>query len=129
MKTLEYTVDLTDKIVVKTEEEQFDKFFYSGHTAFLIPDFCDQEEDIWLSFMEYLENNHNNGEELYDQDGGEITSKKVINETTGLTKCTYEAYGIVLNEGDDETDYKLDIEGYIIEDGLDYYFLATKVSL
>lgn len=127
MNEFEYKVDITGKNVIKTDKEQFDKFFYSGHPIFLIPDFSTHKEDICLSFIYYLEKK--NGKGLYDQDGGEITSHQVIDPLTGLTKCTYEAYSIMLTEDHDETDYNVDIEGYVIEEGSDTFFLATKVKI
>ena len=131
MKTFEYNVDLTNKTVLKTDEEQFDKLFYSGHPAFLIPDFQPYNEDIWLSFMDYLEREKDVA--IYDQDGGEISGQKVIDTITGLTKCNYEAYDIVMDVKtfpNEPISYVLDIEGYVIlENQYDAYFLTTKVTI
>jgi hypothetical protein len=112
--------------VIKTKEEQFDKFFYQGHPLFLIPDFNQYPEDIWLSYMDFLEKNHSC--EVYDQDGGEITSYDIIDSTTGLTKCVYTSYGISLDEDDDPQDIDVEIEGYVVEMPTnEYVFVATKV--
>lgn len=113
--------------IIKTESEQFDKFFYSGHPTFLIPEFSEYPEDIWLSFMSYLEKVNN--KTIYDQDGGEITYHKIIDDT-GLTVCTYEAYGISFSEDEDLVDYKLEITGYVISrDKMCADFYATKIKL
>jgi hypothetical protein len=91
MTEFNYNPTITGR-VIKTKEEQFDTFFYQGHPLFLIPDFNQNPEDIWLSYMEFLEKNHSC--EIYDQDGGEVHSIEIIDENTGLTKCIYTAYGI-----------------------------------
>lgn len=123
-----YTPLITGK-VIKTKEEQFDKFFYQGHPLFLIPDFNSNPEDIWLSYMDFLEKNHSC--DIYDQDGGEITSYDIIDPNTGLTKCIYTAYGIQLGESDEPQDVEVEIEGYIEEvpqgSFSEYIFVATKV--
>lgn len=112
--------------VIKNKEDQFDKFFYQGHPLFLIPDFNQYPEDIWLSYMEFLERNHSC--EIYDQDGGEVHSVEIIDTSTGLTKCTYTAYGIMLDENDDPQDVDVEIEGYVVEiSEHEYVFVATKV--
>lgn len=125
----EYNVDLNNLEVIKDEKKQFDLFFYQGHPVFAIPDFG-EANDIWLSFLDYLEKG--NGE-VWDQDGGEITSHKIV-RSDGLTKCTYEAYGISFNEDDEPKDYIVEIEGYVIREspsvGFDYsYFLAKTVNI
>jgi len=124
MNTYNYQPTITGK-VIKTEEEQFDTFFYQGHPLFLIPDFNEYPEDIWLSYMEYLENKNSN--EIYDQDGGEVHSVEILDKTTGLTKCTYTTYGISFDEDEEPQDIDVEIEGYIVQDELAYVFMATKV--
>lgn len=51
MRQFNYTPTITGRII-KTEDEQFDKFLYQGHPLFLIPDFFEYPEDIQLSYME-----------------------------------------------------------------------------
>jgi hypothetical protein len=130
MREFKYNPTITGKIL-KTKEEQFDSFFYQGHPLFLIPDFNPNPEDIWLSYMDFLETEYsgspNEKLELYDQDGGEVHSIQILDPATGLTKCTYTAYGIVFDEDDDPQDIDVEIEGYVIEDGFDHFFVATKV--
>lgn len=131
MKTFNYNPNLSNLTILKTEDEQFDKFFYQGHPLFLIPDFNPDLEDIWLSFLDYLEKSI--GKPIYDQDGGEVTSKTILDSNTGLTKCIYEAYGINFDKDDDPVDIIVEIEGYVVHDsnninGIDYYFVATKVT-
>jgi hypothetical protein len=128
MTEFNYNPTITGR-VIKTKEEQFDTFFYQGHPLFLIPDFNQNPEDIWLSYMEFLEKNHSC--EIYDQDGGEVHSIEIIDENTGLTKCIYTAYGITLDENDESQDVDLEIEGYVVDipEGNinEYVFVATKV--
>jgi hypothetical protein len=125
MTHFEYNSTITGN-VIKTKEEQFDKFFYQGHPLFLIPDFNQYPEDIWLSYMDFLEKNHSC--EVYDQDGGEILSYDIIDYTTGLTKCVYTSYGISLDEDDEPQDIDVEIEGYVVEMSTnEYVFVATKV--
>lgn len=129
MKTFNYNVNLNGLDIIKTDKEQNESFFYQGHPKFLIPDFCSNQEDLWLTFMDYLESTYN--KEVYDQDGGEIESNNVIDPNTGLTQCKYVAYGVNLDEDDDPVDIEVDIEGYVVRftmlDSNDVYFLATKV--
>lgn len=111
-----------------TNEEQHEKFFIHGHPNFLIPDFCAVKADIWVSYLDYL--NVEWDCNVYDDEGGEITSHEVIDATTGLTKCTYQAYCITFDEGDEPIDFIVEIEGYVIDSNDPYqgaYFLATKV--
>ena len=134
MKQFNYNPILSGRII-KEKDEQFDKFFYQGHPLFLIPDFSQYPEDIWLSYMIFLEKDYSC--EIYDQDGGEVQDIQIINPNTGLTKCTYTAYGIMLDESDDPQDIDVEIEGYIMEvpphtdfneSSFDeYVFMATKV--
>jgi len=130
MKTYNYNVNLTGLKVLKTDKEQ-SRFFGDGHPDFLIPDFSPEKEDIWLSFMDYLEKKNGS---IYDQDGGEVESNSIIDTSTGLTKCEYNAYGISFNEDEDPSDYTIEIEGYVIDENnqpqfSDLYFLATKVTI
>ena len=125
MTPFSYNPVITGRII-KTQEEQFDKFFYQGHPLFLIPDFNQYPEDIWLSYMEFLEKNHSC--EIYEQDGGEVHSVEIIDSTTGLTKCIYTAYGISLDDNDEPQDVDVEIEGYVVENSPnDCVFIATKV--
>lgn len=135
MTPFNYNPTITGK-VIKTKSEQIEKFFYQGHPLFLIPDFCPYPEDIWLSYLDFLEKNHSC--EIYDQDGGEIDMSSIqVDESTGLTKCVYTAYGIMLDENDEPQDPDVEIEGYIVEvpphtefnenSFEQYIFIATKV--
>lgn len=133
MKTFNYTPNLAGLNIVKNETEQNNKFFYSGHPNFLIPDFTPktegypQIEDIWTSYVTYLEKVKK--KECYDQDGGEIISHSIIDILTGLTKCTYEAVMVSFSENEEPKDYLVEVEGYIIEESdKSCYFLATKVT-
>jgi len=127
MKKFEYNIDTSAFKVIKNADSQFDKFFYKGHPEFLIPDFSDYKEDIWTSYLDYLEKQL--GKEIWDQDGGEITDNQIIDKKTGLTKVTYTAYGIMIDEDSDCEDHDIEIEGYVIQDEKDTYFLATKVEI
>jgi len=84
--------------IIKTDDEQNESFFYKGHPNFLIPDFYKEDCDIWNTSLSYLEKLENC--ELYDQDGGEVTYKKVI-DSSGLTKCIYTLYGVQFTENDE----------------------------
>lgn len=120
-----YKADLSGLTVLKTNYEQYEHFFYKGHPNFLIPDFNSQPIDIWIGYLDYLENI--NGGEVED-DGGEVSSHKVIDNETGLTRCTYTAYGICTD--DVCTDHILYIEGYVVLDSEDdSYFIATLVEI
>jgi hypothetical protein len=126
-KFFEYDVDLSTLKVIKDVDRQFDKFFYKGQPEFLIPDFSNCKEDIWDSYLEYLEKDL--GREIWDQDGGEIIEYQVIDEETGLTKVSYTSYGIMVDEDSECEDHDIDIEGYVIQDGKETYFLTTKVEI
>ena len=125
-KIFEYKINLNGLNVIKSNRDQDNRFFYKGHTDFLIPDFMKEKCDIWLSFLDYLEKDRG---EIYDQDGGEISKHDILNKETGLTYCRYTANGIIFDEGDDPVDINVDIEGYVIQDFLDTYFLAQKVTI
>lgn len=125
MNVFNYNVDLTGLNIVMTNDEQNQLFFVHGHPQFLIPDFFGSPGDIWTTYLDYLERKWDC--EVYDQDGGEVTMHEIINTNTGLTKCTYQAYGICMYEDSEPTDFIVDIEGYIIREGQSAYFLATKV--
>ena len=124
-KTLNYQPNLNSLDIIKDEISQHREFFISGHPHFLIPDFNSGLAEIWISFLDYLEKEKD--QEVYDQDGGEITSHRIINSQTGLTSCKYTAYGITFNEDDEPQDYDLDIEGYVVRDR-GTHFVATKVE-
>lgn len=136
MTQFNYNPDLSSVRVVDTELEQ-QKFFVDGHPNFFIPDFSICPTDIWLSYMDFLEGQYLSGfdtsiggvstGEIYDQDGGEITSHHIIDRNTGLTKCVYEAYGIMMDENDEPQDVEVEIEGYVVEKDGEYLFYATKV--
>ena len=99
--------------VLKTREEQYDKFFNGGHPRFLIPDFSSYPEDIWLAYLDFLANAYEC--EMFDQDGGEVHSIEILDINTGLTKCIYTAYGVILDERDEPQDVDVEIEGYVVE--------------
>lgn len=40
MSQFQYRLNFNGLRVIKTKEEQHDRFFYKGHPEFLIPDFC-----------------------------------------------------------------------------------------
>ena len=134
MNTFTYNPKIVGKII-KDDEEQFYKFFYQGHPLFLIPDFSQYPEDIWLSYMNFLERDMSC--EIYDQDGGEVTPHNVIDKNTGLTRCVYTAYGIMVDKSDDPQDVEVEIEGFVVEVAPhtdfnqssfeNYVFIATKV--
>ena len=112
MNQFVYDPDLTGLKIIKTKQEQHDMFFYSGHPEFLIPDFsidCPLQ-DIWTAYLDYLDLQSEDGE-VFDQNGGEVSDRVILNEETGLTKCIYTAYGIELNSGDDIRDIEVEIEG------------------
>ncbi len=131
----DYTPNLSGLVIIKTQELQRQMFFFDGHPEFLIPDFNVVDAkyggidkcDIWLSFQDYLEKKK--GEDVWDQDGGEVIDDKVIDANTGLTKCKYIAYGISFQSDEDNyKDYEVEIEGYVVSDGSETYFAATKVT-
>lgn len=126
MNQFNYNPAITQR-VLKTEKEQYDKFFYQGHPNFLIPDFFKTPEDIWITYLEYLEKNYS-CDQIWDQEGGEVHSIEILDENTGLTKCIYTAYDLVFNENDESQDIDVEIEGYVVEYSPNYYvFIATKV--
>jgi hypothetical protein len=110
--------------VIRDENKQYSMFFYNGHPLFLIPDFSKSKCDIWKSFLDFLEETNNN--DIYDENGGEVHSYEIIDKETGLTRCKYTAYDIMLDEDSDHQDYELEIEGYVIND-TEPYFLTTSV--
>ena len=125
MKYFIYKPDLSGLKVLKTNYEQFEQFFYKGHPQFLIPDFNSEPTDIWISYLDYLEKIY--GEEI-DDDGGEVSSHKVIDNETGLTRCTYTAYGICTD--DVCRDHILRIEGYVVLDvENDSHFVVTLLEI
>lgn len=126
-KFFEYNVDLSTLKVIKDVDRQFDKFFYKVNPEFLIPDFSSIKDDIWSSYLDYLEKDLD--KEVFDQDGGDITDNEIIDEETGLTKVIYTAYDIMIDEDSDCMDHDITIEGYVIQDKRDTYFLATKVEI
>lgn len=129
MRTYIYTPDLSKVRVVKDVKEQRN-FFGKGHPQFLIPDFCKELQDIWTSFMEYYEREFLSGEEIYDQNGGEVDTEKIIDSATGLTRCKYTAWFQPTDDADPDGEFEVLIEGYVVvSDEPDYYFFATKVEV
>jgi len=132
---LKYDISKYDiSAALKTKEEQFDEFYYSGHPLFLIPDFFEEEDDIWTSFMNFLEKEFD--KEIYDQDGGEIIHKEIIDVNTGYSRCVYEALEINFSIDEEPKNYQVEVFGYIIineeninTDFAKYYFLATEVNI
>lgn len=124
-KRFTYTPDLTGLKIIRTDDEQHDKFFYSGHPDFLIPDFADDLADIWISFLDFLDKEIG---ETYDQNGGGVEEHKII-APDGLTKCTYVAYGIQATEDSEEEDWNVEITGYVVESDESTYFAATEVII
>ncbi|HWY36543.1 MAG TPA: hypothetical protein VNX68_18010 [Nitrosopumilaceae archaeon] len=124
MTTFNYVPNLNGLRIINTEEEQLSSFFQHGHPEFLIPDFNPEKLDIWISYLDFLE--ANKGIEIYDQDGGEIISNEIIDET-GLTKCVYKA-SIQISEDSELEDINVDMEGYVVQsnDG-SVYFTPTQV--
>lgn len=127
MKEIKYSPNLNNLKVIKTQKDQFDSFFYSGHPNFLIPDFCSEPSDIWISYLDYVESE--SGDEIYDQDGGEVSNTKIIDPNTGLTSCVYTAQ-IQLDEDSDYEERVVEIEGYVVQNANgDVYFTATNIKL
>jgi hypothetical protein len=131
-KTFTYDISNYDiSTALKTKEDQFGSFYYSGHHEFMIPDFSNSTCDIWLSFLNFLEKENN--KEVYDQDGGEIIENEILDINTGYSRCVYEALFINFDEDEPRKDYQVEVFGYIILDkssGEDnYYFLAAGVNI
>jgi hypothetical protein len=123
MKT--YTPNLTGLTIISNPQKQNELFFFDGHPKFLIPDFNAEPTDIWISYEDYIDKRFG---KIYDQNGGEILSHKIINQN-GLTLVEYVLYDISLESNpDDYKEYNITIEGYVVDDGNDVYFLATKVT-
>jgi hypothetical protein len=128
-KKFTYTPNLTGLNIIKNETEQHEKFFCNGHPDFLIPDFCEDPSDIWLSFLDFLEKEI--GDELWDQNGGEVQSEGVISPD-GLTKCVYSAYDIQKTEDEEDLEnFDVEVTGYVVENPSteEIYFVATKVKI
>ncbi len=126
MRTHIYTPDLSGKRIIVDDQEQFDKFWSSGHPEFMVPDFnASMPEDIWTGFLTYLDNM--NSGEIWDQNGGEVYHKEVVDPSTGLTRCKYVAY-VTLREGEEERQIEVEVHGYVVE-GDRVYFLATRVDI
>lgn len=123
MKT--YTPNLTGLTIISNPQKQHELFFFDGHPKFLIPDFNQEPTDIWISYEDYIDKAFG---AIFDQNGGEILSHKIINQN-GLTSVEYTLYDISLElDPDDYKDYNITIEGYVVEDKGNVYFLATKVT-
>lgn len=128
MKTLTYKPNLTGLTIVKDTNLQNDLVFGNGHPQFLIPDFNDSPCDIWISYEDYIDKTFGT---IYDQNGGEIQSYKMI-DSSGLMSVDYTLYDISLeSDPDDYKEYNITIEGYVVSSPFlfyDGYFLATKVT-
>lgn len=123
MKT--YKPNLTGLTVITDPNKQHQLFFCDGHPKFLIPDFNSEPTDIWISYEDYIEKTNGT---IYDQNGGEIISNKIIG-SDGLTSVDYVLYDISLeSDPDDYREYKITIEGYVVDDNGNVYFAATKVT-
>lgn len=124
MKQMNYTPNLTGLTIITDPNAQHSLFFCHGHPKFLIPDFNAEPTDIWLSYEDYLEKTYG---PIYDQNGGEIVSHSPIGNG-GLMKVEYILDDISF-ESDEDTykQFHLTIEGYVIQDGNEAYFLATKI--
>jgi len=122
----QYTPNLTGLTIVTDPDKQQDLVFVHGHPRFLIPDFSPVPTDIWLSYEDYIEKTY---EPIYDQNGGEILSETLI-DNSGLTRVEYALYDISLeSDPDNYKEYNITIEGYVIDEGNGQgYFLATKVT-
>jgi len=128
-KSFKYNPDISGLNIIDSTTEQQKLFFHKGHPEFLIPDFYPEKADIWASALDFIEKE--NDEEIYDQEGGEITYH-YVDTKTGLTSCTYTLYDVCMTEDDDPMDINISIKGYVIDEGIDYphtYFLATEVNL
>ena len=123
-----YTPDLSKYTILKTDEEQFEEFFISGHPNFLIPDFTPDIMDIDLGFLMYFEKTYG---EPYDSDGSEVYEYGIVDEETGLTECKFVGKDYQLSKDYEAEDYEVEIEGYVVRDEQEdvVFFLATKVTL
>jgi len=123
---LNYTPNLTGLTIVTDPDKQRDLVFGEGHPRFLIPDFNQNPEDIWLAYEDYIEKKYGT---IYDQNGGEITSYSPI-DNSGLMKVEYVLNDLSLESDEDNyREYNITIEGYVISvDTFEGYFLATKVT-
>lgn len=119
---LNYTPNLTGLTIVTDTNKQIELVFGEGHPLFLIPDFNQYPEDIWLSYEDYIEVKYGR---IYDQNGGEIISYTPI-DNSGLMRVEYILNDLSLeSDKDNYKEYNITIEGYVISEG---YFLATKVT-
>ena len=132
MKTYTYNPDLSNVNVLKTQKEQNDNFWISGHPDFLIPDFNEELEDIWTSFMTWYEREILDGNEIYDQNGGEVVESKITDSNTGLTACKYVAEIQPFEVDGKDYEFKecdVYVEGYVVQKNERTYFAATKVII
>ena len=135
IKIFNYDISNYDiSTALKTKDAQFDEFYYSGHPLFLIPDFSEYPDDIWLSFLSFLEKEK--GKDCYNDDGGEIIENTILDENNGYSRCVYDACEINFSKDEETKNYQVEVFGYIIidEDNSDdkfttYYFLATEVNI
>ena len=123
MKT--YKPNLTGLTIITDPIQQHRLFFSDGHPKFLIPDFNLDPTDIWISYEDYIEKTI---EKIYDQNGGEVVSSRII-DPSGLTSVEYTLYDISLESNPDNyKEYNITIEGYVVTDNNDNYFIATKID-
>lgn len=131
-KILNYDISNYDiSYALKTKEEQFNEFYYSARNPlFLIPDFLGYPEDIFVSFIDFIEKEKGS---ILDLDGGDFINETVIDPITGFSSYEYEVYHILFSEEEPPISYIIDVKGYVIpfdktnKEG--YYFLATNVNI
>lgn len=124
-KSLIYTPDMTGVEIIKEGDDRWEDFFWGGHPYFLIPDFGEKPDDICISYEDYIEKIY---EDIYDQNGGEIITKKTISND-GKILVEYTLYDISLvSTPDDFKEYTIFIEGYVVEKNDELFFMATKVT-
>ena len=127
-KKFTYEPNLTGLNIIKDAKEQHESFFCDGHPYFLIPDFSDEPSDIWLSFIDFLEKEI--GDEIWDQNGGEVHSECVISPD-GLTTCVYSAYDIQKTENEEDLEnFDIEVTGYVVENTSteEIYFVTNRFA-
>jgi hypothetical protein len=101
--------------IIKSEQDQLDRFYLTDNPLFLIPEFDKDPKGILDSYSDYLSNRSIN------INSGEFIETQVFDN--GLTECTYVAY-----DDDNGNDYYLDIKGYIVEQNNTLYFMVTNIK-
>ena len=120
-----YNSPMDGLTIIKSSDKKYENFFRDGHPKFLIPDFDDQPTDIWISYQDYIERTKG---AIYDQNGGEIEDKQIIGND-GLTSVDYVLFELSLeSDPDDYKEYRIKIEGYVVEKNDEVFFLATKLT-